>query len=93
MPPDSDPVIAELLILHYNPANLMAMTALVTHRFRRRSPIVFPLSPPTGISGQSALLAQVRTISADPRLVDLVGTVSQSDMDAISGRFTAFIES
>ena len=93
MPPDSDPVMAELLILHYNPANLMAMTALVTHRLRRRSPIVFPLSPPTGISGQSALLAQVRAISADPRLVDLVGTVSQSDMDAISGRFTAFIES
>ena len=57
---------AELLILHYNPANLMAMTALVTHRLRRRSPIVFPLSPPTGISGQSALLAQVRAISADP---------------------------
>ena len=93
MPPDSDPVMTELLILHYNPANLMAMTAFVTHRLRRRAPIVFPLSPSTGISGQSALLAQVRAISADPRLVALVGTVSQSDMDAISGRFTAFIES
>ena len=93
MPPDSDPVMAELLILHYNSANLMVMTALVSHRLRRRSPIVFPLSPPTGLTGKSALLAQVRAISTDPRLVDLVGTVSQSDMDAISDRFTAFIES
>jgi mRNA-degrading endonuclease toxin of MazEF toxin-antitoxin module len=93
MPPDSDPVMAELLILHYNPANFMAMTALVSHRLRRRSPIVFPLSPSTGLTGKSALLAQVRAISAEPRLVDPVGTVSQSDMNAISDRFTAFIES
>ena len=93
MPPDSDPVMAELLILHYNPANLMAMTAVVSHRLRRRSPIVFPLSPPTGLTGKSAVLAQVRAISAEPRLVDLVGIVSQPDMNAISDRFTAFIES
>ena len=93
MPPDSDPVMAELLILHYNPANLMAMTAVVSHRLRRRSPIVVPLSPPTGLTGKSALLAQVRAISAEPRLVDLVGTVPQSDMNAISDRFTEFIES
>ena len=85
--------MTELLILHYNPDNLMAMTAVVSHRLRRRSPIVFPLSPPTGLTGKSALLAQVRAISAEPRLVDLVGTVSQSDMNAISDRFTAFIES
>ena len=93
MPPDSDPVMADLLILHYNPANLMAMTAFVTERRRGRSPIVFPIRSSTGLTGKSALLAQVRAISAAPRLVDLVGTVSQSDMDAISVRFTAFIES
>ena len=91
--PNSNPAIAELLILHYNPANLMAMTAFVTERLRGRSPLVFPIRSPMGLTGKSALLAQVRAISAEPRLVDLVGTVSQSDMDAISGRFTAFIES
>ena len=93
MQPTSNPGITELLILHYNTANLMAMTAFVTHRPRGKSPIVFQLSPSTGITGQSALLGQVRGISADPRLVDLVGTVPQSDMEEISGRFTAFIES
>ena len=93
MQPDSAPVMAELLILHYNPANLMAMTALVTLIPRRSSPIVFPLVPSTRLMGRAALLGQVRAISADPRLVDLVGTVSQSDMAEISGRFTALIES
>jgi mRNA-degrading endonuclease toxin of MazEF toxin-antitoxin module len=93
MPPDSDPVMAELLILHYNPQNLMAMTAFVTERPRRRSPIVFPLARSSGIMGRSALLAQVRPVSAHPRLVDLVGTVPQSDMETISGRFMALIES
>ena len=93
MPPDSDPVMAELLILHYNPQNLMAMTAFVTDRPRRRSPLVFPIRSSTGITGKSALLAQVRAISAHPRLVDLVGTMPQSDMETISGRFMALIES
>ena len=92
MQQNSNPVITELLILHYNPANLMAMTALVTNRPRRSSPIVFPLSPSTRSTGRTALLGQVRAISADPRLVDLVGTASQSEMTEISGRFTAFIE-
>ena len=92
MQQNSNPVITELLILHYNPANLMAMTALVTNRPRRSSPIVFPLSPSTRSTGKAALLGQVRAISADPRLVDLVGTASQSEMTEISGRFTAFIE-
>ena len=92
-PPDSGPATAELLILHYNPANLIAMTTFVTHRPRRSSPIVFPFSPSTGITGQSVLLSQVRAVSADPRLVDLVGTVSQSEMAEISGRFTAFLKS
>ena len=93
MQPTSNPAITELLILHYNPTNLMTMTAFVTHRPRGKSPIVFQLSPSTGITGQSALLGQVRGISADLRLVDLVGTVPQSDMEEISSRFTAFIES
>ena len=91
--PNSNPAIAELLILHYNPGNLMAMTAFVTERPRRRSPIVFPLARSSGIMGRSALLAQVRPVSAYPRLVDLVGTVPQSDMETISGRFMALIES
>ena len=93
MPPDSDPVMAELLILHYNPQNLMAMTAFVTDRPRRRSPLVFPIRSSTGITGKSALLAQVRAISAHPRLVDQVGTMPQSDMETVSGRFMALIES
>ena len=93
MQPNSNPAIVELLILHYNPANLMAMTAFVTERLRGRSPLVFPIRSSTGLTGKSALLAQVRAISAEPRLVDLVGTVSQSDMDASSVRFTALIES
>ena len=93
MQPNSDPVTAELLILHYNPSNLMAMTAFVTDRPRRRSPLVFPIRSSTGLTGKSALLAQVRAISAEPRLVDLVGTVPQSDMETVSGRFIALIES
>ena len=91
MQPNSTPATAEFLILHYNPANLMAMTVFVAHRPRGSSPIVFPLFPPTIIAGQSALLAQVRAISADPRLMNLVGAISQSDMAGISGQFTAFI--
>ena len=91
MQPNSNPEIAELLILHYNPANLMAMTAMVTNRPRRASQIVFPLSPSTGITGRSILLSQVRAISADPRLVDLVGTVSQSDMAGITEQLTVFL--
>ena len=91
--PNSNPAIAELLILHYNPGNLMAMTAFVTERPRRRSPIVFPIRSSTGLTGKSALLAQVRAISAEPRLVDLVGTVPQSDMETVSGRFIALIKS
>ena len=91
--PNSNPAIAELLILHYNPGNLMAMTAFVTERPRRRSPLVFPLRSSTGLTGKSALLAQVRAISAHPRLVDLVGTVSQRDMKTISDRVMTFMES
>ena len=91
--PNSNPAIAELLILHYNPANLMAMTAFVTERPRRWSPLVFPLARSPGIMGRSALLAQVRAISAHPRLVDLVGTMPQSDMETIADQFMAFIES
>ena len=93
MQPHSDPVIAELLILHYNPGNLMAMTAFVTDRPRRRSPLVFPIRSSTGLTGKSALLAQVRAISAHPRLVDQVGTMPQSDMETIADQFMAFIES
>ncbi len=93
MPPDSGPVLAELLVFHYNPANLMAMTAWVSRKPRRSSHIVFPLSPSTGFPWQSALLAQVRAVSAGHRLMDLVSTISQSDMEEISGRFMAFIES
>ena len=91
--PDTDPAAAELLILHYNPGNLMAMTAFVTERPRRGSPLVFPLRSSTGLTGKSALLAQVRAISAHPRLVGLVGTVPQSDMETISDRFMTFMES
>ena len=91
--PDTDPAIAELLILHSNPGNLMAMTAFVTERPRRRSPLVFPLRSSTGLTGKSALLAQVRAISAHPRLVDLVGTMPQSDMETIFDRVMTFMES
>ena len=36
----SHPVVQEVLILHYNPLNGMAMTALVTPTRRKESPIV-----------------------------------------------------
>ena len=85
--------MAELLILHYNPGNLVAMTTFVTERPRKRSPLVFPLRSSRGLTGKSALLAQVRAISAHPRLVDLIGTTPQSDMETISDRFMTFIES
>ena len=81
----------ELLILHYNPANLMAMTTIVTRKPRVTSPIVFPLSSSMGITAASVLLPQVRGISADQRLVKWVGTASQSDMIGITAQLTAFL--
>ena len=94
MQPNSNPAIAELLILHYKPSpTSWRWTAFVTERPRRRSPLVFPIRSSTGLTGKSALLAQVRAISAHPRLVDLVGTMPQSDMETISDRFMTFMES
>ena len=90
-PSASGSVTTELLILHYNPANLMAMITIVTRKPRRTSPIVFPLSSSMGITGQSVLLAQVRGISADQRLVNFVDTASQSDMAGITAQLIAFL--
>ena len=90
-PSVSPPEIVELLILHYNPANLMAMTALVTSRPRGTSPLVFPLSQSTELTGQSALLTQLRGISAAPRLVKIVGATSPSDMAGITAQLTVFL--
>ena len=91
MPSVSDPKIVELLILHYNPANFMAMTAMVTRRPRGPSPLVFQLSPSPGLSGHSVLLTQVRGISANLRLVNRVGTASPSDMAGITAQCAAFL--
>ena len=87
----SAPKVVELLILHYNPANFMAMTAMVTRRPRGASPLVFQLSTSTGLTGYSVLLTQVRGISANLRLVSPVVTASPSDMAGITAQFTAFL--
>lgn len=90
-PSVSDSKIVELLILHYNPANLMAMTAMVVRNPRRTSPLVFPLSQSTGLTGRSVLLTQLRGISAYPRLVRPVGTASPSDMAGVTAQLTKFL--
>ena len=89
----SNPTTAALLVVHYNPVNLMAITLFVTDRPRNSSPIVFAFGSPTGLIGRSALLTQVRAISAQPRLVSLVCTVPQADIREISDKFMAFIGS
>ena len=83
--------MVELLVLHYNPANLMAMTAMVTRRPRGRSPLVFPLSQSSGHAELSALLSQLRGISAASRLEKLVGATSPSEMAEITAQLTAFL--
>ena len=90
-PPVSTPEMVEFLILHYNPANLMAMTAMVSRRPRGTSPLVFLLSRSTGPTGQWVLLTQLRGISAASRLVKPVGTASPSDMAEITAQLTAFL--
>ena len=84
IPSVSPPEMVELLVLHYNPANLMAMTAMVTRRPRGSSPLVFPLSQSSGQARPSVLLTQLRGISAASRLVKLVGATSPSDMAGIT---------
>ena len=88
----SQPDIRELLILHYNSSNCMAMTAFVTSRKRNKSPIVAEIQSSTRLRGRFALLGQMRPVAAEERLLHRVGTVSRQEMSTISKKLNAFLK-
>ena len=87
----SDPHTAELMVLHYNPANCMAMTAFVSQRARKRSSIVHEISSSIRLNGRSVLLSQMRAIAADERLQHRIGTIPKLETQEISRKLKRFL--
>ena len=87
-----DKRIVEVLILHYNSANCMAMTSIVSNRKRNPSPLVVGFHSSPRLRGRSALLGQVRAIATEHRLESRIGTVPRGEMDEATNKLRKFLK-
>ena len=93
MNPKSAQVTVEVLILRYNPSNCMAMSAFVSTRKRKPSPIVAEIRSSNRLQSRSVLLGQLRPVAADLRLQNRIGTVPFPQMETPSNRLRRFLSS
>ena len=72
---------AEVLVLHFNPGNAMAMTMATTSKRRKKSRVVLPLQPNASLQGYSLLVSNVRSLSTECRFLERVGKVNPREVD------------
>ena len=84
--------IVEVLVLHYNSANCMAMTSIVSDRKRDPSPLVVEFHSSPRLRGRSALLGQMRPIATDHRLENRIGTVPRGEMNEATNKLRKFLK-
>ena len=84
--------IVEVLVLHYNSANCMAMTSIVSNRKRNPSSLVAEYHPSPRLRGRSALLGQVRPIATDHRMESRIGTVPHEEMNQVTTKLRKFLK-
>ena len=77
----SDGNQAEVLVLHSNASNAMAMTMATTSKRRKRSGVVLPIESNTSLPGYSVLVSQVRSLSTECRFLDRVGRITARQVD------------
>ena len=85
-----DKRIVEVLVLHYNTANCMAMASIVSDRKRNPSPLVVGFHSSHRLRGRSALLGQVRPVATDHRLESRIGTVPRGEMSEATNKLRMF---
>ena len=72
---------AEVLVLHFNPSNAMAMTMTTTNTRRKPSRLVLPVQSNTSLTGYSVLVSQVRSLSTEFRFLDRIGQITAGEVD------------
>ena len=77
----------DVLILHYNESNDIAMTMVVTDKPRNPSAIIRPVVSCPALSGRSVLASQVRSLSVGLRFQKRFGRLSATEVDAAAGAF------
>ena len=80
--------MTEVLLMHHNPYNQMAITMLVSTRRRRKSPLVAEL---LSIQGRWALISQVRAIAVELRFGNKVGAASSNEMTTVYNKLRDFL--
>ena len=77
----------EVLILHYNPGNDMAMTMACTDKRRSPSGLVLPIQSDTVLAGRSILVSHVRSLSTECRFLNRVGEINADEVDQAGKMF------
>ena len=80
------------MVLHYNSANCMAMTSIVSGRKRDPSPLVVGFHSSLRLRGRSALLGQLRPIATDHRLESRIGTMPRGEMNEATNKLRKFMK-
>ena len=72
---------SEVLVLHFNPSNDMAMTMATTNTRRKPSRLVLPVQSNTSLTGYSVLASQVRSLSTEFRFLNRIGQITAGEVD------------
>ena len=77
----------EVLVLHYNPGNAMAMTMACTNKPRDASNLVLPVQSDAVLAGYSILASHVRSLSTECRFLNRIGEMPADEVDEAGNIF------
>ena len=89
----SKPQLHDMLVLHYNSGNGMAMAMFVGTKGNDEAETEYPVTPSSQSTSYSALVGFVRPISVEERLITRVGPASVDETDRAATGLVRFLSS